>query len=52
MISKEEALTQLEAVAEKLTKPTIANKKEFGEAVRVFRGTTGLSPNQLADSVS
>lgn len=48
MITKEEALAHLEAVAEKLIKPTIANKKEFGEAVRVFRGTTGLTPNQLA----
>jgi len=48
MISKEDALTRLEAIAEKLTKPTIANKKEFGEAVKVFRGATGLTPNQLA----
>lgn len=48
MITKEDALTRLEAISEKLTKPTIANKREFGEAVRVFRDATGLTPNQLA----
>lgn len=48
MITKEEALLQLEAAAEKLTKPTIAFKKTFGEAVKVFRGATGLTPNEFA----
>lgn len=48
MITKEEALLKLEAAAEKLTHPTIALKRAFGEAVRVFRGTTGLTPNQFA----